>query len=122
MTNLGLDVTPCRYDLLDWLENSGEVEQLPNVLDSHRGDDGSSPQFAIYNDLRQSEFLSIATHASLSITAISGLQRRHRRRVKRTASLRSGQHQEQEHVDLLETQLPLIEKMGLEKNLRSQTG
>ena len=52
LTNLDLDVTPCRYDLLDWLENSGDLEQLPNVLDSHRGDDGSSSRFAINIDLR----------------------------------------------------------------------
>ena len=60
LTDAGLDVTSNRYDLLDCLESRSDLEQLFNVLDRHRGDNGSPPRFTINMILGNPDFEAIS--------------------------------------------------------------
>ena len=47
LTNLGLDVSSSRYDRLDCLENSDDLENLFGVLENHRNVTGKAPRFTM---------------------------------------------------------------------------
>jgi hypothetical protein len=59
LTDSGLDVTSSRYDLLDCLESRSDLEQLFNVLDRHRGNNGRAPRFTMNMILGNPDFEAI---------------------------------------------------------------
>jgi len=59
LTNSGLDVTSCQYDLLDCLESRSDLEQLFNLLDDFCGENGISPRFTMNMILGNPDFEAI---------------------------------------------------------------